>query len=173
MSPLFRSFSSMSDITGKRKVGWGGFLGASQPSLGLGLDPPSSLGHPPHSPSQTGRPCRVGHPEPRLPPLPAIHFLPSSLLFQEAEGWPGGMCGGVTHPRFTPLEGTQFLFSWTLTLPCISHTHLNPHFLSPGSVTLKPWSPGLSSSSSSDSVWPLGKPDLLGRYHGCRERSWV
>ncbi|XP_073069960.1 caspase recruitment domain-containing protein 10 [Manis javanica] len=28
-----------------------------------------------------------------------------------------------------------------------------------GSVTLKPWSPGLSSSSSSDSVWPLGKPD--------------
>ncbi|XP_054997097.1 caspase recruitment domain-containing protein 10 isoform X1 [Sorex araneus] len=31
-----------------------------------------------------------------------------------------------------------------------------------GSVTLKPWSPGLSSSSSSDSVWPLGKPDLLG-----------
>ncbi|XP_015338221.1 caspase recruitment domain-containing protein 10 [Marmota marmota marmota] len=36
----------------------------------------------------------------------------------------------------------------------------------PGSVTLKPWSPGLSSSSSSDSVWPLGKPEaLLGR--GC------
>ncbi|XP_045728528.1 caspase recruitment domain-containing protein 10 isoform X3 [Mirounga angustirostris] len=35
-----------------------------------------------------------------------------------------------------------------------------------GSVTLKPWSPGLSSSSSSDSVWPLGKPDgLLAR--GC------
>ncbi|XP_029410964.1 caspase recruitment domain-containing protein 10 isoform X2 [Nannospalax galili] len=35
-----------------------------------------------------------------------------------------------------------------------------------GSVTLKPWSPGLSSSSSSDSVWPLGKPEgLLGR--GC------
>ncbi|KAM4883326.1 caspase recruitment domain-containing protein 10 [Thomomys bottae] len=32
-----------------------------------------------------------------------------------------------------------------------------------GSVTLKPWSPGLSSSSSSDSVWPLGKPEgLLG-----------
>nr|KAF6451872.1 caspase recruitment domain family member 10 [Molossus molossus] len=30
-----------------------------------------------------------------------------------------------------------------------------------GSVTLKPWSPGLSSSSSSDSVWPLGKPDGL------------
>ncbi|XP_058424395.1 caspase recruitment domain-containing protein 10 isoform X6 [Diceros bicornis minor] len=30
-----------------------------------------------------------------------------------------------------------------------------------GSVTLKPWSPGLSSSSSSDSVWPLGKPDCL------------
>nr|XP_019608554.1 PREDICTED: caspase recruitment domain-containing protein 10 isoform X3 [Rhinolophus sinicus] len=30
-----------------------------------------------------------------------------------------------------------------------------------GSVTLKPWSPGLSSSSSSDSVWPLGKPDSL------------
>ncbi|XP_053775515.1 caspase recruitment domain-containing protein 10 isoform X1 [Desmodus rotundus] len=29
------------------------------------------------------------------------------------------------------------------------------------SVTLKPWSPGLSSSSSSDSVWPLGKPDGL------------
>uniref|UniRef100_A0A4X1URC0 CARD domain-containing protein n=1 Tax=Sus scrofa TaxID=9823 RepID=A0A4X1URC0_PIG len=36
----------------------------------------------------------------------------------------------------------------------------------PKSVTLKPWSPGLSSSSSSDSVWPLGKPDgLLAR--GC------
>ncbi|XP_052017095.1 caspase recruitment domain-containing protein 10 isoform X3 [Apodemus sylvaticus] len=35
-----------------------------------------------------------------------------------------------------------------------------------GSVTLKPWSPGLSSSSSSDSVWPLGKPEgLLAR--GC------
>ncbi|KFO36703.1 Caspase recruitment domain-containing protein 10 [Fukomys damarensis] len=35
-----------------------------------------------------------------------------------------------------------------------------------GSVTLKPWSPGLSSSSSSDSVWPLGKPEgLLGQ--GC------
>lgn len=42
-------------------------------------------------------------------------------------------------------------------------------------MTLKPWSPGLSSSSSSDSVWPLGKPDgllargcgldLLNRYH--------
>uniref|UniRef100_A0A2K6UG15 Caspase recruitment domain family member 10 n=1 Tax=Saimiri boliviensis boliviensis TaxID=39432 RepID=A0A2K6UG15_SAIBB len=30
-----------------------------------------------------------------------------------------------------------------------------------GSVTLKPWSPGLSSSSSSDSVWPLGKPEGL------------
>uniref|UniRef100_A0A6I8N457 Caspase recruitment domain family member 10 n=1 Tax=Ornithorhynchus anatinus TaxID=9258 RepID=A0A6I8N457_ORNAN len=30
-----------------------------------------------------------------------------------------------------------------------------------GSVTLKPWSPGLSSSSSSDSVWPGGKPDPL------------
>ncbi|KAM9230774.1 caspase recruitment domain-containing protein 10 isoform 1-T1 [Dugong dugon] len=30
-----------------------------------------------------------------------------------------------------------------------------------GSVTLKPWSTGLSSSSSSDSVWPLGKPDGL------------
>ncbi|XP_036923769.1 caspase recruitment domain-containing protein 10 isoform X1 [Sturnira hondurensis] len=29
------------------------------------------------------------------------------------------------------------------------------------SVTLKPWSPGLSSSSSSDSVWPLGRPDGL------------
>ena len=41
-----------------------------------------------------------------------------------------------------------------------------PHPSSPGSVTLKPWSPGLSSSSSSDSVWPLGKPDgLLAR--GC------
>lgn len=40
------------------------------------------------------------------------------------------------------------------------------HSSSPGSVTLKPWSPGLSSSSSSDSVWPLGKPDgLLAR--GC------
>nr|XP_023421094.1 caspase recruitment domain-containing protein 10 [Cavia porcellus] len=36
-----------------------------------------------------------------------------------------------------------------------------------GSVTLKPWSPGLSSSSSSDSVWPLGKPEgLLGRGPG-------
>ncbi|KAM8779454.1 caspase recruitment domain-containing protein 10 isoform 2-T2 [Rhynchonycteris naso] len=36
-----------------------------------------------------------------------------------------------------------------------------------GNVTLKPWSPGLSSSSSSDSVWPLGKPDgLLGRGSG-------
>uniref|UniRef100_A0A2K5RXD6 Caspase recruitment domain family member 10 n=1 Tax=Cebus imitator TaxID=2715852 RepID=A0A2K5RXD6_CEBIM len=36
----------------------------------------------------------------------------------------------------------------------------------PKSVTLKPWSPGLSSSSSSDSVWPLGKPEgLLAR--GC------
>ncbi|XP_060512390.2 caspase recruitment domain-containing protein 10 isoform X3 [Panthera onca] len=35
-----------------------------------------------------------------------------------------------------------------------------------GSVTLKPWSPGLSSSSSSDSVWPFGKSDgLLAR--GC------
>ncbi|XP_075863118.1 caspase recruitment domain-containing protein 10 [Microcebus murinus] len=35
-----------------------------------------------------------------------------------------------------------------------------------GSVTLKPWSPGLSSASSSDSVWPLGKPEgLLAR--GC------
>nr|XP_054325833.1 caspase recruitment domain-containing protein 10 isoform X1 [Pongo pygmaeus] len=36
-----------------------------------------------------------------------------------------------------------------------------------GSVTLKPWSPGLSSSSSSDSVWPLGKPEgLLARGSG-------
>ncbi|XP_060044916.1 caspase recruitment domain-containing protein 10 isoform X2 [Erinaceus europaeus] len=36
-----------------------------------------------------------------------------------------------------------------------------------GSVTLKPWSPGLSSSSSSDSVWPLGKPDgFLARSYG-------
>ncbi|XP_037703527.1 caspase recruitment domain-containing protein 10 isoform X2 [Choloepus didactylus] len=42
----------------------------------------------------------------------------------------------------------------------------DPHSSPPGSVTLKPWSPGLSSSSSSDSVWPLGKPDgLLAR--GC------
>lgn len=51
---------------------------------------------------------------------------------------------------------------------------LSPH---PGSVTLKPWSPGLSSSSSSDSVWPFGKSDgllargcgldLLNRYCGC------
>ncbi|XP_046285353.1 caspase recruitment domain-containing protein 10 isoform X2 [Marmota monax] len=41
-----------------------------------------------------------------------------------------------------------------------------PSLSFPGSVTLKPWSPGLSSSSSSDSVWPLGKPEaLLGR--GC------
>uniref|UniRef100_A0A2R9B3M9 Caspase recruitment domain family member 10 n=1 Tax=Pan paniscus TaxID=9597 RepID=A0A2R9B3M9_PANPA len=41
-----------------------------------------------------------------------------------------------------------------------------PHSFSPGSVTLKPWCPGLSSSSSSDSVWPLGKPEgLLAR--GC------
>eukprot|EP00069_Balaena_mysticetus_P008715 bmy_01148T0 len=50
-----------------------------------------------------------------------------------------------------------------------------------GSVTLKPWSPGLSSSSSSDSVWPLGKPegllargcglDLLNRYCSCL--GWV
>uniref|UniRef100_A0A2K6P587 Caspase recruitment domain-containing protein 10 n=1 Tax=Rhinopithecus roxellana TaxID=61622 RepID=A0A2K6P587_RHIRO len=41
-----------------------------------------------------------------------------------------------------------------------------PCSFSPGSVTLKPWSPGLSSSSSSDSVWPLGKPEgLLAR--GC------
>ncbi|KAM5288411.1 caspase recruitment domain-containing protein 10 [Ctenodactylus gundi] len=30
-----------------------------------------------------------------------------------------------------------------------------------GSVSLKPWSPGLSSSSSSDSVWPLGKAEGL------------
>ncbi|XP_053439978.1 caspase recruitment domain-containing protein 10 isoform X2 [Nycticebus coucang] len=30
-----------------------------------------------------------------------------------------------------------------------------------GNVTLKPWSPGLSSASSSDSVWPLGKPEGL------------
>ncbi|XP_071075154.1 caspase recruitment domain-containing protein 10 isoform X2 [Dasypus novemcinctus] len=42
----------------------------------------------------------------------------------------------------------------------------DPHSSPSGSVTLKPWSPGLSSSSSSDSVWPLGKPDgLLAR--GC------
>ncbi|XP_074082974.1 caspase recruitment domain-containing protein 10 isoform X2 [Macrotis lagotis] len=31
----------------------------------------------------------------------------------------------------------------------------------PGSVTLKPWSPGLSSSSSSDVLWPTGKSDTI------------
>ncbi|XP_043821098.1 caspase recruitment domain-containing protein 10 [Dromiciops gliroides] len=31
----------------------------------------------------------------------------------------------------------------------------------PGSVTLKPWSPGLSSSSSSDVLWPIGKSDTI------------
>ncbi|XP_021509697.2 caspase recruitment domain-containing protein 10 isoform X2 [Meriones unguiculatus] len=51
-----------------------------------------------------------------------------------------------------------------------------------GSVTLKPWSPGLSSSSSSDSVWPLGKPegllargcglDLLNRSLAIRVSGW-
>ncbi|XP_020018203.2 caspase recruitment domain-containing protein 10 isoform X1 [Castor canadensis] len=51
-----------------------------------------------------------------------------------------------------------------------------------GSVTLKPWSPGLSSSSSSDSVWPLGKPegllgwgcglDLLNRSLAFRVSGW-
>ncbi|XP_074127725.1 caspase recruitment domain-containing protein 10 isoform X2 [Sminthopsis crassicaudata] len=32
----------------------------------------------------------------------------------------------------------------------------------PGSVTHKPWSPGLSSSSSSDVLWPTGKSDARG-----------
>ncbi|KAM8981263.1 caspase recruitment domain-containing protein 10 isoform X2 [Sarcophilus harrisii] len=32
----------------------------------------------------------------------------------------------------------------------------------PGSVTHKPWSPGLSSSSSSDVLWPTGKSDTRG-----------
>uniref|UniRef100_A0A5F9D459 Caspase recruitment domain-containing protein 10 n=1 Tax=Oryctolagus cuniculus TaxID=9986 RepID=A0A5F9D459_RABIT len=51
-----------------------------------------------------------------------------------------------------------------------------------GSVTLKPWSPGLSSSSSSDSVWPLGKPegpatrggglDLINRSLAIRVSGW-
>ncbi|XP_068938193.1 caspase recruitment domain-containing protein 10 isoform X1 [Petaurus breviceps papuanus] len=31
----------------------------------------------------------------------------------------------------------------------------------PGSITLKPWSPGLSSSSSSDVLWPTGKSDTV------------
>lgn len=63
------------------------------------------------------------------------------------------------------------LVSWLGT----PEPHSSPH--QPGSVTLKPWSPGLSSSSSSDSVWPLGKPDgplargcgfdLINRYCGC------
>lgn len=44
-------------------------------------------------------------------------------------------------------------------LPVSPPSSPEPHSFSPGSVTLKPWSPGLSSSSSSDSVWPLGKPD--------------
>ncbi|XP_051817796.1 caspase recruitment domain-containing protein 10 [Antechinus flavipes] len=32
----------------------------------------------------------------------------------------------------------------------------------PGSITHKPWSPGLSSSSSSDVLWPTGKSDARG-----------
>lgn len=49
----------------------------------------------------------------------------------------------------------------------VSKTSDSLSFSFPGSVTLKPWSPGLSSSSSSDSVWPLGKPEgILGRGYG-------
>ena len=97
-----------------------------------------------------------GHPgRPRPSPEPC-----------ESSVFPGPpTCQGLWALSHPWAQGTQPL----LMDPALPHGSAGapePHPSSPGSVTLKPWSPGLSSSSSSDSVWPLGKPDgLLAR--GC------
>lgn len=112
-----------------------------EPSPGPGCAVMGSSSVPAHPPPSSRKP--KGHPGPALSPVG-----PRCSWGLKPAKAPGAVLG--PSPCFlVPPPGTPEL-----------------HSSSPGSVTLKPWSPGLSSSSSSDSVWPLGKPDgLLAR--GC------
>lgn len=100
---------------------------------------------PPSSRKLKGHPAR-----PRPSPEPC-----------ESSVFPGPpTCQGLWALSHLWAQGAQPLLM-DPALPPWSAGAPEPHPSSPGSVTLKPWSPGLSSSSSSDSVWPLGKPDSL------------
>lgn len=197
---LPRSFSSMSDITGKGpgtlgRARLGTHLRPMLPMLPLACVLSLRLCCPlarqgGSAQEVPGELIPTSHPEPIvvLSPGPSCALWSYSVparpppSSRKLKGHPGRPrpspepCESSVFPGPPTFQGLWALsHPWArgaqplLMYPALPHGSAGapePHPSSPGSVTLKPWSPGLSSSSSSDSVWPLGKPDgLLAR--GC------
>jgi hypothetical protein len=164
---LPRSFSSMSDITGNipgdsGRSSWGGAVQSTRGPVLLLC---------PFPVTQCPWPGRKAAWEAPWEFDSGLHSVPGCTMEcfsscplsppQEAKGHPGALPaqspGPVCNCSLQPVEASLV----DPGLPASQTPDL--HSASSGSVTLKPWSPGLSSSSSSDSVWPLGKPEgLLG-----------
>lgn len=152
--PSLRLCCPLAGQGGSAQEALGGLIPTSHPEPILVLSPGPScalwsysvLAHPP--PSSRKLKGHSGRPRPSPEP-------------SESSVFPGPpTCQGLWALSHPWARGAQPL----LMDPALPHGSAGapePHPSSPGSVTLKPWSPGLSSSSSSDSVWPLGKPDSL------------